>query len=161
MGGRDLFVRYEGGWPVGCMTAAEWAERRGCDERSVRFGATPAAHARAGARRGGEGSLYERVGTKARVPRALPEEAVRMMSRISGVTLREASEGMGRSGRNLDTSLREADATRARGTGRPCGLKAETLAAVARVMGFRLALVGHGRVIEVVPGEGLARGGRR
>lgn len=161
MGRRDLYVRYEEGWPVGCMTAAEWAERLGCDEGSVRFGATPTAHARATARRGGEGALYERVGTKARVRRELPEGAIRMMSRISGVTLGDASVALGRTSRCLDTALREADATRARGTGRPCGPKAETLAAVARVMGFRLALVGHGRVIEVVPGEVLARGGRR
>lgn len=161
MGRRDLYVRYEEGWPVGCMTAAEWAEARGCDEGSVRFGATPTAHARAAARRGGEGALYERVGTKARVRRELPEGAIRMMSRISGVTLGNASVALGRTIRCLDNALREADATRARGTGRPCGPKAETLAAVARVMGFRLALVGHGHVIEVVPGEGLARGGRR
>lgn len=61
MGQADLFVRYEEGWPVGCMTAAEWAERLGCGERSVRWGATPKAQMRAKARRGGEGALYVRV----------------------------------------------------------------------------------------------------
>lgn len=59
MGGRVLFVRYEGGWPVGCMTAAEWAERLGCDRQSVYWGATPKAQMRAKARSGFATALEE------------------------------------------------------------------------------------------------------
>jgi hypothetical protein len=88
---------------------------------------------------------------KGRVPAMLPEDAVRAMSKISKISLREASERMGSNRRSLDTALRETDATRAKGARLPCGPRADTLA--ARAMGFRLALVGHGTVIEVVPGR--------
>jgi hypothetical protein len=153
MGTSDLYVRYEDGFPVGCMTATEWAKRRGCSARSVRLGAAPSAKERGDRSRCGR-AYYERVDTSGRVPAMLPEDAVRAMSKSSGVSLGKASERMGRSRQNLDRMLRTTDATRARGTGRSCGLKAETLALAARAMGFRLALVGHGTVIEVVPGRG-------
>jgi hypothetical protein len=90
---------------------------------------------------------------KGRVPAMLPEDAVRAMSKISKISLREASERMGSNRRSLDTALRETDATRAKGARLPCGPRADTLALAARAMGFRLALVGHGTVIEVVPGR--------
>lgn len=95
------------------------------------------------------------MGTSKKVQAMLPEDAVRAMSRVSGVSLSKASLKIGRCSQNISATLREAEATRRRGTNLPCGPKAETLALVARAMGFRLALVGHGTVIEVLPGRGL------
>jgi hypothetical protein len=152
MGTSDLYVRYEDGFPVGCMTAYEWAKRRGCSVKAVRESSAPSAKARADRSRCGR-AYYERVDTSGRVPAMLPEDAVRAMSHVSGVSLGKASERMGRSRQNLDHMLCMADRTRARGSRKSCGLRAETLALAARAMGFRLALVGHGTVIEVVPGR--------
>lgn len=153
MGTSDLYVRYEDGFPVGCMTAIEWAKRRGCSVKAVRESSAPSAKARADRSRCGR-AYYERVDTSGRVPAMLPEDAVRAMSHVSGVSLDEASRRTGRSRQNLRHMLYMADRTRARGNGKSCGLKAETLALTARAMGFRLAIVGHGEVIEVVPGRG-------
>ena len=41
MGTSDLYVRYEDGFPVGCMTAYEWAKRRGCSVKAVRDASAP------------------------------------------------------------------------------------------------------------------------
>lgn len=98
------------------------------------------------------------MGTSKKVEAMLPEDAVRAMSKVSGVSLSKASESMGRCKQNLSAALREATATREKGNGLPCGPKADTLALAARAMGFRLALVGHGTVIEVVPGRGRKDG---
>lgn len=95
------------------------------------------------------------MGTNRKVQAMLPEEAVRAMSKVSGISLSKASQKMGRCKQNLSAALREATATREKGNGLPCGPKADTLALAARAMGFRLALVGHGTVIEVVSGRML------
>jgi len=95
------------------------------------------------------------MSTSKKVQAMLPEDAVREMSKVSGVSLSKASQRIGRCSQNISATLREAEATRRRGTNLPCGPKADTLALVARAMGFRLALVGHGTVIEVVSGRRL------
>lgn len=41
MGTSDLYVRYEDGFPVGCMTAYEWARFRGCSVKAVRDASAP------------------------------------------------------------------------------------------------------------------------
>lgn len=48
--GGPLLVGYRGDEPVGCMTAAEWAEELGVRRESVMWRATPSGRERAGRR---------------------------------------------------------------------------------------------------------------
>lgn len=80
------------------------------------------------------------------------EEAVREMANAAGMTLAEASRRMGKNSDYIGCLIRLTRASRRRGASHPCGMKTDTLAAAAHAMGYRLALVGHGEVIEVVSG---------
>jgi hypothetical protein len=91
--------------------------------------------------------------TRKPVRAMVSEEAVYEMARAAGMTLAEASRRIGRNSSFLASSISLTRTYRKRGTSRPCGMNVDTFAAVAEAMGFRLALVGHGEVIEVMDGR--------
>lgn len=86
-----------------------------------------------------------------KVPRMTADEAIGVMSAESGVSLMRASVMIGMKSRtSLGTMLYRTRKMRKEHPTRRHGPMSDTLADAAKAMGFRLCLVGHGRVIEVV-----------
>lgn len=86
-----------------------------------------------------------------KVPRMTADEAIGVMSAESGVSLARASAMIGMKSRTaLGTMLYRTRMMRKKHPTRRHGPMSDTLADVAKAMGFRLVLVGHGHVIEVV-----------
>ena len=93
-----------------------------------------------------------------KVQRMTADEAISVMSEESGVSLMRASAMIGMKNRSaLGTMLYRTRMMRKEHPTRRHGPMSDTLADTAKAMGFRLCLVGHGRVIEVVSGR-KARG---
>lgn len=81
------------------------------------------------------------------------EKAIWHMAYEAGVSLETASRMVGRSVSWLGGVVNGATRARAECADKPRGPRVDTLAAVAEAMGYHLALIGHGEVIEVVPGS--------